>query len=74
VASGPELHPGMLNYCIVNGSGEIDRENEERVVLAGVRLLLVPNRLAKKNAQFTRIGAKESIRTYFNFTPSLEKG
>jgi len=70
VASGPELHPGMQNYCIVNGSGEIDRENEERVVLAGVRLLLVPNRLAKKNALFT----KESIRTYFNFTPSLEKG
>ena len=70
MASGPELHPGMQNYCIVNGSGEIDRENEERVVLAGVRLLLVPNRLAKKNALFT----KENKIKYLNFIPSLEKG
>ena len=70
MASGPELYPGMQNHCIVNGSGEIDSEKEERIVLAGFRLLLVPNRLAKKNALFT----KENKIKYLNFIPSLEKG
>ena len=60
----------MQNRCIANGSGEIDREEEERIVPAGVRSLVVLNRHARKNALFTMIGAQERIRNHFNFTPS----